>query len=481
MKCYFMPHAPVFLPNIAGEAFDKIIQTYEALDQISREIAVYRPDTIVIISPHGPRFSDVLGIYNQRKYEGDLLEFGDYENHFKFHKDEALIAEILKVSETRNGLYYNLDDSALKNFDLPRTLDHGVLVPMYFVQKHLESFKVVCLSDGPFAWDKLIDAGSIIRKAAENLKRKIIVIASGDLSHTLSDQGPYQYHNDGPTVDKAFCDAIENQCIEELVELPPLLIENAGICGLGPLMMLMGIYEHKQYVSQLRSYQGPFGVGYAVCTFEEQGELEGLRSHRIKEKQISLVSRLRNEQHPYAQFAYRVLKERVDDPLPPVIRLLEDGYSINGHFFPLNDFELNKMMQNTRNIFVSIKSGAQLRGCIGCIDSDEAQPLYQKIAYYTWQAARYDPRFSPIEREELPYLTVSIDILSDFEEISGVEDLDPSIFGLLVTDGTSKGVLLPDIEGVEDSVEQIRIAAQKAAIPVDKILKMFRFSVDRLK
>jgi AmmeMemoRadiSam system protein A len=132
--------------------------------------------------------------------------------------------------------------------------------------------------------------------------------------------------------------------------------------------------------------------------------------------------------------------------------------------------------------FVSIKTGrSDLRGCIGTIEPSRPT-LAEEIIINAVHAATRDPRFMPVEEGELPRLRYSVDVLSE-PEPTEFESLNPSLYGVIVEDhaGTRRGLLLPDIEGVETSSQQVQIAARKAGINPDEPVRLFRFRVTRFR
>ena len=130
--------------------------------------------------------------------------------------------------------------------------------------------------------------------------------------------------------------------------------------------------------------------------------------------------------------------------------------------------------------FVSIKTDyGDLRGCIGTIEPTYPTLVAELIANAISAATR-DPRFPPITAAELSHLHFSVDVLSA-PEPARREDLDPEIYGVIVTDeeGRQRGLLLPAIEGVETVEQQVSIAARKAGLRMDAALKLYRFRVQR--
>jgi AmmeMemoRadiSam system protein A len=130
--------------------------------------------------------------------------------------------------------------------------------------------------------------------------------------------------------------------------------------------------------------------------------------------------------------------------------------------------------------FVSIKTDeGDLRGCIGTVEPVKAT-LADELIHNAISAATRDPRFLPIEISELPHLRYSVDVLSP-PEPARFEELNPKIYGLIVEDerGRRRGLLLPDLEGVESAEQQFQITARKAGIPPGADVKLYRFQVRR--
>jgi len=129
-------------------------------------------------------------------------------------------------------------------------------------------------------------------------------------------------------------------------------------------------------------------------------------------------------------------------------------------------------------VFVSLKKDGQLRGCIGTVEPVRDN-LAEEIAVNSVSAAVRDPRFAPIDKEELPSLSVSVDVLGPMERISSEDELDPNEYGVLVRSGSRSGLLLPNLEGVNTVKEQLDIARRKAGIMPGQPADLYRFKVTR--
>ncbi|PIQ96039.1 MAG: AmmeMemoRadiSam system protein A [Nitrospinae bacterium CG11_big_fil_rev_8_21_14_0_20_56_8] len=140
--------------------------------------------------------------------------------------------------------------------------------------------------------------------------------------------------------------------------------------------------------------------------------------------------------------------------------------------------ELPEELRRKAAAFVSIKKGRELRGCIGTLTPTRPS-LAEEIIHNAISAATRDPRFSSVTREEIPYLAVSVDVLTPMEEISGLSGHDTRRYGLVVKCGDRQGVLLPDLEGIDDARDQLGYCLRKGRVGENENYQMFRFEVQR--
>jgi AmmeMemoRadiSam system protein A len=144
-------------------------------------------------------------------------------------------------------------------------------------------------------------------------------------------------------------------------------------------------------------------------------------------------------------------------------------------------YPLPPEMQRRAGVFVSLKKHGELRGCIGTF-APTTENIATEIIRNALAAANEDPRFVPVMPEELPEIEYSVDVLSDPVRVYSLDELDPKKFGVIVAKGSRRGLLLPDLEGVDTVDYQLSIAKRKAAIdPYDEDVDIYRFTVERYK
>ncbi|MCS7242813.1 MAG: AmmeMemoRadiSam system protein A [Candidatus Caldatribacterium sp.] len=166
-----------------------------------------------------------------------------------------------------------------------------------------------------------------------------------------------------------------------------------------------------------------------------------------------------------------------------VIRLAREAiayYLKEGKLLPIPSDLHPRLYEERRGVFVSLKRGKALRGCIGTY-LPQWENIAQEIVHNAVHAATQDPRFPPVTLDELSSLTISVDILSPPERVEDLAHLDPKKYGVIVESGWKRGLLLPDIEGVDTVEEQIRIALMKAGITSREPITVYRFTVERYR
>jgi len=172
----------------------------------------------------------------------------------------------------------------------------------------------------------------------------------------------------------------------------------------------------------------------------------------------------------------RIPESRTIDPLTDLASRAVDTFVRSGRA-PAAPEPIPHEMKRQAGVFVSIKKCGQLRGCVGTFFPSEATIAHEVIANAI-KSASADPRFPPIDETELANLTVSVDVLSEPEPCNETQ-LDPSLYGVIVESGRRRGLLLPDLEGVDSVADQVAIARRKAGIRPGELVTLSRFTVER--
>lgn len=195
-----LPHPPLLIQAIGKEETIRVAQTAQAVTEVARTIHSLAPDTIVIISPHGPSFEDAVVMMGGVKLYGDFRMF-DCTQSLVFSNDVELVKVAREIASNEQINLHVMDESLKSKFGLTQELDYGALVPLAFCHEIGFSGSVMHLSVGLLSPIELYRVGMSVQRAAEQLGRKLVVIASGDNSHSLTQDAPNGYHEEGPQFD----------------------------------------------------------------------------------------------------------------------------------------------------------------------------------------------------------------------------------------------------------------------------------------
>jgi len=473
---YLMPHAPVFIEEVGGGQARKVQSTQQAMHDVGKEIAALKPELIVVISPHGPIFTDAISLYDFEDYSGDFHRFGEFTLNYRFKKAKDLLTQLMSHSAKQKGLYYALSEQQFRKFQHDPKLDHGVLVPLHFIAQHYQDFELLAMSYGTFSPVSLLKHGQILSEAIEKMGKRTVIIASGDMSHALSNNGPYNYNENGPWFDSLMQECVSNQKPYDAFTLPHEKLEMAAECGFKSYALMMGALSKYALESNVVSYEGPFGVGYLVARFMPLGKSKQDPVSNIENKIKMDHSERIKHAHPFVKFAETIIDHYVRHHHMPNWSLDAQGIIMDKQNIPLDgSLVLSKQKNGT---FVSIKKNGVLRGCIGTIMPTRENVICE-IAQNAVSACSKDYRFDPITPDELDELTVSVDVLSDLEVVKDIHSLSPKKNGIIVHSKGRMGVLLPNLEGIDTIEEQMKIASNKGGFSVEEIDDMETFTVER--
>ena len=362
----------------------------------------------------------------------------------------------------------SLDENTANLYNIDLELDHGAMVPLYFVDNK-KNYKLVHITYGMLSPLELMNFGKCINKAVLDTNKKAVFIASGDLSHRLTKDGPYPYTPLGAEFDKKLISTLEKGDLKSLFTLDKHLICEAGECGLRSLYILAGAINDNNISSKLLSYEGPFGVGYGIMEFTPSSNKNAdLYSELLKDKNKENERRIK-EGNVYTRLARLNLNYYFNNG-----RLLTVDELINSNYD-----DISKLLNDKKGVFVSLKINGDLRGCIGTTEPT-TNSIAEEIINNSISAALNDPRFSPLRKEELMDIDISVDLLYPPEETT-FEELDPEKYGVIVSCGHRRGLLLPNLEGIDTADKQVAIAMEKGSIMPNENYSLERFKVERFK
>ena len=458
LSTYIVPHPPMIIPDIGGGEEKAIRRTIDAYHEVAKEIGELKPETIVVISPHSIMYSDYIHISPGEKTFGDFARYGHPKVGMSASYDTALVSCLEEVCAKKNVSAGTLGEQ-------DKALDHGVMVPLYFVNQYLKEYQLCRISISGLTFKEHYAFGQCLQEAIEMMGRKTVIIASGDLSHKLKDEGPYQFAKEGPEFDVRVIADMASGDFLDFFSFSEEFCDLAGECGMRSFVTMAGALDGIAVEPEFLSYEGPFGVGYGVCKFQIKGKDSKryfLEKYIEKEKQE--LEAIRSKEDDFVKLARASLESFL---------MKREMMEVPDHISP-------ELLNNRAGVFVSLKEDGRLRGCIGTIEAAQGS-IAEEIIHNAVGAAVGDTRFEPVKSEELDKLIIHVDVLSEPETITSPELLDPKRYGVIVSAGHLKGLLLPDLEGIETVEQQVAIALQKAGIPKDMGFQIQRFEVIRHK
>jgi AmmeMemoRadiSam system protein B/AmmeMemoRadiSam system protein A len=375
-------------------------------------------DTFIIMGPNHTGLGKPFSIMTEGTWWTPLGEV---------RIDSELGKRILAASK-----YLEEDDGAHR-------FEHSVEVQLPFLQYFSSNFGLVpiVLSHASGAIYK--DIGREIAAAVKDLKREVVIIASSDMTH-------YEPQESANRKDKYAIEAIlqldEDELLRRLEEL------NITMCGYAPAISL--IMAAKE-----------LGAGKAeLVKYQTSGDTTGDYSSVVGYAGI-VIKRL--DMSPLVRLAKEAVETcvREDSIIPPPEKLSPE-------------------MKKQAGIFVSLHKLGQLRGCIGTLEPTQENVAMEVIVNAISSATR-DPRFPPVTAKELKDLEYSVDVLTRPRPVKDKDRLNPKKYGVIVECGSRKGLLLPDLDGVDSVEQQIDICRQKAGIYPDEPIKLYKFEVKRYK
>ena len=452
-----VPHPPLIVPAV-GRGKERDVQTtINAYRAAVRQVAEWAPEVLIVASPHCIMYTDYFHISPGKGASGDMSAFGAPQTRLEVAYDGELRDEVIRQAEAANVRAGTLGER-------DPSLDHGTFLPLYFLQEAGVNCPILRVGLSGFSPLEHYRLGQCIAGAVDKLGCRAVFVASGDLSHKLKDDGPYGYAPEGPVFDRRVTQAMADGDFLQFLTMDPVLCDRAAECGLRSFQIMAGALDDLAVDGKLLSHEGTTGVGYGVATFTVIGPDENRRFAA------------QCEEMERARLAER---KAAEDPWVRLARLsLETFVRTGKRLDALPDGLPEEMTDRTAGAFVSLHAHGQLRGCIGTT-GPTTESVAWEIVQNAVSACSRDPRFVPVRVDELDSLEYSVDVLGEPEAISSPAELDVKRYGVIVSCGGRRGLLLPDLEGVDTVEQQIDIARQKGGIGSREKYTLERFEVVR--
>ena len=374
-------------------------------------------DTFIIMGPNHTGMGKPLSIMTQGTWETPL---GEVEI------DSELGQKILATSS-----YLQEDSSAHQH-------EHSIEVQLPFLQYFKKDIKIVPIVLAYSTGDIYKEVGKDIAKAVKDLNRKVVIMASSDMTH-------YEPQESAQSKDTQAIEAILDLNEDELLKRVDELA--ISMCGYAPVVSLISAAKELG------------ATGAELVKYQTSGDITGDYSSVVGYAGIIVTKK---EMSPLVKLAKKTVETYVREGKAP-----KPG-------------KLTPKMKQKAGVFVSIHKLGALRGCIGTFEPNEDNVAEETITNAISSATR-DPRFPPVSPDELKDLSYKVDVLTPPEPIESQDQLDPKKYGVIVEAGFRRGLLLPDLEGVDSVDYQIEVCRLKAGIAPGEPIKLYRFEVKRYK
>ncbi len=457
-----MPHPPVVAPGVGRGREEEAASTVRAMRSLAASVVDWDPDVLAVVSPHSPRRAGAVGIWGGERLSGTLGRFGARQAAVDFPVGKAFAAALRKQSRTGGLRWWEIGGEEL---------DHGAVVPLLFFMEAGWAGETVVVGLGMEEGGSGSDLGDALRAASDLWEGRLAVVASGDMSHRLRPDAPGGFDPAGERFDRAFVRLIEEGRYRAIAEMDAGMVERAGEDVVEPTLAAAGACDFASNGRDLLSYEGPFGVGYAVALLhrdEEPSSAEGVAT-----RPPAVGNRAKAEEGESGDWAAALL-ESGRRAVAERLGLMPVGGA---------DGERRASGPAPRNggVFVTLWTAeGELRGCVGSLEP-ACESLVEEVCRSALMAAFEDPRFPPLLAAELEDIRFEISVLGEMEAVSGLECLDPRRFGLaLKAAGDRRSVMLPGIAGLETAAAQVAAVRLKAGLRADEPADFYRFSVVKI-
>ncbi|MDO5295429.1 MAG: AmmeMemoRadiSam system protein A [bacterium] len=438
------PHPPLLVLDPQPEILEQVQSTDSSLRDLAQQFAKAKPQRIIIMSPHAPVHPTAFPIYLTERLRGSMAQFRRPDVTLDYPIDQEFSKKLASRCAERQLRTFFLSESSAKQYGFSLDMDHGTFVPLHYLHQAGVEVPLVVLGTAGLTPQEHAQLGKVIAELIEEDGVPTAILASGDLSHRLLSSGSYGFDEKGPVFDEAITAAVRGNDLQAASAIPAETVQRAGQCGYRPIMMLLGALPQAE-AHQL-SYEGPFGVGYCVAYLTPARETSEKQDAAPKREDVRLT------------LARQAVQEYVT------------------HHRVLEKPEPQDELAEPAPTFVTLKINGQLRGCIGTLAAT-CPNQQQEIIQNAISACSRDPRFKPVTPAELPLLQYQVYVLGPMEPIDSRDKLDPKRYGVVVSKGGRRGVLLPNLEGIDTVEMQLEIAARKGGISLDEDPDLYRFEV----
>ncbi len=257
---YMVPHPPLAVREVGRGEETKIQASLDSFAEAARDIARIKPETIILTSPHQIMYADYFHISPGDHAEGSFRQFRASQVRIAVDYDRELADEIAAEAERNDFPAGTLGERS-------RSLDHGTMVPLYFINKEYTDYKLVRIGLSGLSLEDHWNFGKLIKKAVDKTGRRCVFVASGDLAHCQKVDGPYGYRPEGPEYDRMIMEVMGAGDFEKLKDFDENLLDRCMECGHRSFTIMGGAFEGTEVATRELAHEATFGVGYGFCMY----------------------------------------------------------------------------------------------------------------------------------------------------------------------------------------------------------------------
>ncbi len=255
------PHPPLLIPEIGGERIIDVKNTDRSYDLAAKNLVSYNPDVVVFITPHGPISRNKIRICSSSQFYGDFAMFGLPFIKYIANGNTEFAKSAFEHCK-KCGVNVELIDYPV--------LDHGVMVPLHYLNKNGFKKDILPIVISLDSLNVLFDFGKRLNQKIEQGEKKVCIVASADMSHSLTKDAPNGYNPNGLIFDKKLVELVKKNDVQGILNFDEQLAEEANQDALWSIAILLGIIDGLGFESEVLSYEGPFGVGYMVAEYKKK-------------------------------------------------------------------------------------------------------------------------------------------------------------------------------------------------------------------
>ncbi|HAV61068.1 MAG TPA: hypothetical protein DCY13_01725 [Verrucomicrobiales bacterium] len=459
-EAVLMPHAPILIPEVGGGREREAGATVDSLRRLAGEIVAGGPDSVLVVSPHSPRRPGQFGIWSGNSLTGDMSRFGAPGIALELPADRSLAGHLGETLRSKGMEHWQIQ---------PGPLDHGAFVPLCFLARAGWTGPTAVMGlnlPGEGGWRL---AGRAVAEAVRLRGGRTLVLASGDMSHRLIPGAPAGYSPRAKDFDGEFLRLLKLANYDSLARIDPGLQEDAAEDVVDSTLIAAHAVGLQNEAHEVFSYEGPFGVGYCVARLFRDGD----RGSRTPEASRSVGAGNTNLE-PGKSIAQCDTGECLPAVAREAVRAELIGAPLNG------SWRLNHYLNRPAGVFVTIRQpDGRLRGCRGTIVARHDN-LIEEVRSVAVTSAFSDGRFEPLSVTELADVSFEVSVLHPAEPVATLTELDPETFGVIIaTADGRRGLMLPQVEGLDTAEDQVFATRRKAGIGPDEAVSLARFTVDR--